>query len=282
MKNIIFCLMLAVSSFVHADEVRLLTWNVFMLPKPIKFSLQAERTPLIIKQLKNSQYDVIVLQEAFAKSFREQLKTHLFPKFPFHHYLGRKIGSLTVYGSGVYLLSKFPIVSTEHVYYSECAKADCFASKGTLLATLRLPSGKHFQIAGTHLQAGRKNFNIRTRQLQQVKNLMKENAKPDQPLVYVGDMNIDALKGTEFDSALQLLGMSSAKLEGPLNYTGGYPIECYRKPGANAKKWIDHVWTQAGSSLKITSLKVRPYLEIIYEKECPLSDHYGVEAVLTL
>ena len=138
------------------------------------------------------------------------------------------------------------------------------------------------QVAGTHLQAGKKNSLIRSSQLSQVKNLFKSASNPDLPLIYVGDMNIDALKGDEYNDALKFLGMTSTGLEGPLNYTGGYPIECYRKPGADSKKWIDHVWTKPGTGVTISSLKVRPYLGMIEEKECPLSDHYAVEAILSI
>ena len=42
-----------------------------MLPKPIKFSLQAERTPLIINEMIKSQADVIFLQEAFQKRLND-------------------------------------------------------------------------------------------------------------------------------------------------------------------------------------------------------------------
>ena len=50
-----------------ADELRLMAWNVYMLPPPIKFSKQKERTRLQIAALSSvvADNDILILTEAF-------------------------------------------------------------------------------------------------------------------------------------------------------------------------------------------------------------------------
>lgn len=283
LKILVFLLFIAQAAF--AEEVKLLTWNVFMLPKPIKFSYQKERTDLIIKEILASPYDVIVLQEAFAGEFQEKTKKLTSKKYPHQFYLKRKPGSLTVYGSGVYYLSRIPMKELDSVYFNDCAKADCFASKGSALMEFTLPSGKKFQVASTHLQAGHNenSSKIRFNQLKQIQGMMLPKLTFGVPQFLVGDLNIDANHGNDYNRALTMLAMTSGPLQGELNYTNGYPIECYEKPGDDQKEWIDHIFTFANAvPVQVLAKKVRPFNGLINHKECPLSDHWGVEATLSL
>lgn len=270
---------------VHAEDVKLLSWNIFMLPKPIKFSHQKERTDLIIKEINNSDFDLIILQEAFAGEFQKKVKKNASKKFPHQYYLKRQNGSLTVYGSGVYYLSRFPINVLKETYFSECAKADCFASKGSPLVEVSLPSGKKIQVASTHLQAGHndQSSEIRFKQLTQIQMMMLPSIRMGVPQFLIGDLNIDALHGTDYQKALKHLNMTSGPLEGDLQYTNGYPIDCYEKPGDDQKEWIDHIFLfQNNVNVQVASKKVRPFNGMINNKECPLSDHWAVEAVIKL
>lgn len=254
-----------------------------MLPKPIKFTYQAERTRLITDILNKSEYDLIFLQEAFPGYFHDHIfgKTRL--KYPYQYYLKRPFFSHTVFGSGAYLLSRYPIKAKDKVYYDACRRADCFAAKGMLLATIELPGGKVIQIGNTHLQAGKnsKSSRIRLKQLEQVRQLLTKHSKPGVTQIVLGDINIDA-KHEDFKKALNLLNMVSHPLSGEIDHTNGFPITCYNKPGDDVKEWIDHIWLSENSEVKILNKKVRIFTGLINDKECPLSDHYGVEATLKL
>lgn len=254
-----------------------------MLPKPIKFTYQAERTVLIGKELKKGDYDVIFLQEAFPGWFHKHLYTETKNTYPHQHYLKRPFISHTVFGSGLYVLSKFPITDKSRVYYHSCRKADCFAAKGLSLISFQLPGGKEVQIGNTHLQAGKniKSDRIRMKQLKQVKKHLASTEKPGVAQIVLGDINIDA-KDENFPKALELLNMSSTQLEGDLDYTNGFPITCYNKPGDDEKEWIDHIWVSKKSDARITGKKVKVFRGLINNRECPLSDHYGVEATINI
>lgn len=283
MKLIVIILFIAQAA--KADEVKLLTWNIFMLPKPIKFSHQKERTDLIIREILASSYDVIILQEAFAGDFQEKVKKITSKKYPHQFYLKRKPGSLTVYGSGVYYLSRLPMKQLDFVYFDQCAKADCFASKGSALMEFTLPNGKKFQAASTHLQAGHNedSAKIRFSQLRQIQQMMLPKLTFGVPQFLIGDLNIDALHGNDYAKALTMLNMKSGPLEGEPKYTNGYPIECYEKPGDDQLEWLDHIFVFPNAvPVQISGKKVRTFNGMINHKECPLSDHWGVEATISL
>lgn len=253
-----------------------------MLPKPIKFTYQSERAEFIINELKNSNYDVVLLQEAFSEDFRKQLKTKLFSKYPHQSYLGRKRGSFTIYGSGAYLLSRLPISILENVHYADCAKTDCFASKGLSLAKIKLSPTQEIQIANTHLQSGKEKGEIRFKQLEQIKRVLDFHRKASVPQVLVGDLNIDAIEGDDFLKALSFLKMKNHPLEGDIQFTNGYPIDCYNKPGDDKKEWIDHIFLNQDFHGSVKNKKVKVFKAFLGGKECPLSDHYAVEATLSV
>lgn len=282
MHKVLLLIGLIMSFHSMADDMKILSWNAFMLPKPIKFTYQAERTNLIIQAMAKSDYDMIFFQEAFPQSFRNKVTRALSETFPHHEYLGRRFGSPTVFGSGLFVLSKYPITQTNWVYYNSCAVADCFASKGTLLLTVKLPSGKQIQMGSTHLQAGgnSKRVRIRRKQIQQMKKLLSERSLPEIPVVMLGDFNID-LHSEPFQELLRELDLKNSKLEGELDHSNGFPVECYSKPGSDDKELIDHILSGNKSHLVVSGKKIRPFSGMINGKDCPLSDHYGIEAVLT-
>ncbi len=278
---LVFFLMLSSLSF--AQEIKVLSWNVFMLPRPIKFSLQAERTPLIISEMLKSNADIIFLQEAFQNKFQKEVLKKTKQQYPHQFYLGRESGSFTVYGSGVYLLSRYPFKILNKVYFDDCTGADCFASKGTFLAEFTIPDGPKIQFAPTHMQAGGKNSAIRLKQLSDINSILSINAQNGVPQILIGDLNIDALEGDEFKTALDFMHMNSTPLEGEPGYTNGFPTICYTKPGDDHKELIDHIWLKPLiSTAKVYHQKVRPFSGKLDGKECPLSDHYAVEAIIKL
>lgn len=267
----------------HAEEVKILSWNVFMLPKPVRFSLQNTRTDLIVEELLKSDADIILLQEAFSGKFKSELKKKSIDKYPYQYYLNRRIPSLKIFGSGLYYMSKHPFEVLERVYFKRCTIADCFAAKGSAVVEVSLPSGRKIQVANTHLQAGGKNIKIRFKQLAQIKKALASVAAPGVPQILAGDMNIDALSGNSFERLLSEMDMTSAPLEGEPDYSNGFPTECYSKPGKDGKEWIDHLLLSSQSyGAYVAHKKVIPFSGILKGRECPLSDHWGVETIVQL
>jgi hypothetical protein len=77
MRKLVLLLGLISSFQLQAATLKLLTWNLFMIPKPINFSLQQTRAPLIAEALLNRDNDVLVFQETFSGSARRKIMKNL-------------------------------------------------------------------------------------------------------------------------------------------------------------------------------------------------------------
>jgi endonuclease/exonuclease/phosphatase family metal-dependent hydrolase len=260
----------------QAADLRVLSWNTFMLPKPIKFSNQKVRTQVIAEAMKNTDYDFVFMEEAWVKSFRSPVGKAVKAKYPHQYYLARKL-AFKIFGGGVFILGKHPFTVVDKVYYKHCASADCFARKGAVLIESTLPSGKVVQFTVTHLQAIEKDGDIRMTQLAQVKAMLEKHKREGVPQFLIGDLNIDRTE-KEFEKGLELLKMKHTELTGPITHTNVIP--CY-KADEHEEEWIDHMWVSQDTDLKEASMQA---LELPYEykgKTCNASDHLAVEGVFT-
>lgn len=283
MKLLTLLMMLMIPTFALSQELNILTWNTFMLPKPLKFSYQDERSKIIKEQLKASNYDVVFLQESFSPYFRLDLKATK-SKYPYQALLDN-LGSgdwRHVMNSGLYILSRYPFKVLGKTYFRNCAGADCYSSKGALLAEFTVGL-KKVQIGTTHLQSGgTRSRNIRTKQLNMINALFEKYREPGVSQILTGDLNISSADD-EFTQTLSTLEMESSPLEGTLQHTSGFPVTCYCKPGGNTPDWIDHVLVRPNHSVtQVLHKKVRSFRGMIKGRECDLSDHYGIEATIRL
>lgn len=270
-------LLMAIVIPAQAADLRVLSWNTYMLPKPIKMSNQELRTKVIAKALLGEDYEFVFMQEAFMGSFRDYVGKALKSKYPYQYYLGNNKIIYPFFGSGVFVMGKYPFKVLDKVYFKECGAADCWASKGSVLIESKLPSGKTVQFATTHLQAKEKLGLVRLNQLGRIKAMLEKHKKPDVPQLLIGDLNIDA-KEKEFRPAQDLLQMDAAELAGPINHTN--VIDCYKKPDAE-KEWIDHMWVARDSGIKDSVIQS---VEFTYEykgKTCQAADHYAIEGLFT-
>jgi endonuclease/exonuclease/phosphatase family metal-dependent hydrolase len=266
----------------QAYDAKVLSWNVFMLPKPIWFSWQKFRTEHISDKLKDTDYDLMFFQEAFMKSFHGKLKNDLKKIYPYQYVLGRKHFYYPM-PSGVAVMSKHPFRILDHIYYKNCDAEDCLASKGSMLVEVTFPNGKKAQFASTHLQAKEKDGPIRIKQLTQLKAMLDKHKVAGVPQILMGDLNIDGMEPEpEFHQGQELLGMEALDLTGPIRYTNKLINDCYKTYGnGHDHEWIDHVWVR-GMSASQSTLEVRQ-MTFDYEggRVCPLSDHHAVEAKLS-
>jgi len=295
MLKLIFLLLL-IPQFSFAEEIKLLTWNVYMLPKPIKNSHQKSRTQAIAHFLKNSDYDVIFLQEAFSPGFRRSLKKVIDTEYPYYARLKKKFGVYPFMGPGLVAYSKFPMTKVDHVYYDKCKGADCHASKGVQLVEITLPSGKKLQVANTHMQSGTNHFSTRRRQLDQIRELLKENKSASIPQLLVGDLNIDSSKGDDFEESLDLLNMFPVANEivakpehipaahdeekAPFIerirdfFTAGFEASCIKEGKDPHPKLLDHVlYLDTDNQITFKNDEVLSPEFMVKEKSCPMSDH---------
>ena len=266
-----FCLPL--SAFATSN-FKALTWNVYMLPWPIKDSMQRQRTAAIAASLSQTDYDVLFFQEAFSKGFRRTMLKQVSKAYPYATYLGVDGQLKHVFGSGVFIMSRRPFRILDHVYYKACKGADCFAAKGSILIETQLENGRTVQLASTHLQSMIPQGAKRMIQLAQIKSMLEANQRPGIPQILMGDLNIDPSQ-PEMNQGLELLNFKNAELTGPIRYTSGLSSDCYKTD--RGVSWIDHAWASKDGTVGEISMKVRPETYKYGSFICPDSDHHAVE-----
>lgn len=263
----------------QASELKVLSWNTFMLPKPIKNSMQKVRTISIINHLRNYQdFDAIFLQEAFTGGFREKVASALFPFFPHSFYLGKKNLVYPYFGSGVFVLSKKPIKVLDTIYFKDCKSHDCHASKGAVLIELRKSPNTSVQFVLTHLQSKESLGHIRMLQVAQIDEMLNKHQRENVVQVLMGDLNIDQDEA-EFKQSLELLKMNPTYLSGDIQHTS--VIDCYKSPDSKAE-WIDHMWVRSEKALFQTDLKAVSHKFDRKGEECEASDHYAISGIIKL
>ena len=102
-------------------------------------------------------------------------------------------------GSGLILLSDYPIQNVHRLTYSDqaCAGYDCLAAKGTMLARLRLPDGRAVDVATTHLNSRKASgveYDRANRawlvQAEELQAFITAHRDSGVPLVMGGDFNV--------------------------------------------------------------------------------------------
>ena len=82
MKQIltILSLLVAISAYnqnIQESSLKILSWNIYMLPQIVPRIGRLNRAESIAEQLNNSDFDIIVFQEAFMKSARDIISATL-------------------------------------------------------------------------------------------------------------------------------------------------------------------------------------------------------------
>lgn len=114
------------------DSLRILSWNVKMLPGIAKGNNR--RAKAIAEQIQKHSYDVIVLQEAFQPRPRNIIAKRLKANYPYQtKVLNKKTLTLKTNG-GVMMMSRHPIGEVKEIRYSKREGIDRMARKGALLA----------------------------------------------------------------------------------------------------------------------------------------------------
>jgi endonuclease/exonuclease/phosphatase family metal-dependent hydrolase len=278
MKIFLFILLLSFKTI--ADDISVLTWNTFLIPPPFNSTRQEERADLMATKLRTLDHDIIFFQEAFLVTKRELIINQLAPQYPYVATPKKGQGFFQFQDSGLFIVSKYPMKVLDQVIFKDCSGTDCFASKGAIIVEISLQNNEKIQMIDTHLQ-GWDNVSIRKQQLSQIKNMMKSNARLGVAQILVGDLNIDAKVEFEYSKSLALMEMTSSRLEGRLDSSNGFStVGCFETPGGVSDgEYLDHIWLKTnGTETEIHSKKIVPIMGYLGSLECPLSDHYAVEA----
>lgn len=208
------------------SELQVLTYNVHGLPWPVvsprSGQLAAIGRRLAALHREGRAPQVAVIQEAFTADARAIARASGYRYVAYgpgddgafaaplppgakptlldrgaHWWKGEGVGKWE--GSGLILLSDYPILRVSRMTYSKdaCAGYDCLAAKGAMLARLALPRGRAVDVATTHLNSRRASGVPDARanrawlvQAEELRAFIAARRDPGVPLVLGGDFNV--------------------------------------------------------------------------------------------
>lgn len=261
---------------------RVVTYNVWGLVRP--FLKKPRRFQEIARTIPELDADVIAFQETFSK------KTRILSTLKGYPYVARGPGKtgLKIQGSGLLLVSRWPIVESETLVYEACAFPSCLEAKGALFVRVLVDGLGEVDVYDTHLIAG--DFEAaRAYQAHELAAVI-ERKSAGRPVVVVGDFNAEpeTLGYRVFKDRLRLRNAHedyvAAHPELPEFERLGYTFDPLRNRNIRAispskkRHRIDHVWVrpEAGPVRAKTEL-----CNLIYDEPIAgmfLSDHFGLLA----
>ena len=274
---IFFFLLSSFFGYNQQDSIKVLSWNVFLRPSLLKDG-QMERAEEIADYLKNSDADVLVLQELFHSRARKVLRKALKNTYPYQ----TKKGPVSWLGipSGVVFFSKLPILKEKRISFSFSRGSDRFAKKGAIVVTIK-KDNQHITILGTHLQAGSdsKTLRIRSSQIDELCEVTNE-IDSSKILIYAGDFNIkkeSKMFGkliAKLRSNRPFLTKKSEKfVTANFRDNGLYPA--YGDPS-----WIDFIFIRKSTHVKQKRLWIEEPWGKNKRKSKRLSDHNPIISVV--
>ena len=254
-------------------QLKMLSWNIFMLPEFITFTNKVERAIEIGEMLRTSDYDVIVLQEAFMKKARVIIYEMIKDSFPYIIEPANNEGFSFKSNSGVWILSKIKLNVLGTTRFKFCKVADCMARKGAMMVEGE-KQGKKFHLIGTHLQAENYPY-IRKRQFKQIQEeLISRFSQKNVPLIIGGDLNTEKMDTLNYKDMLTSLDAEDGDLDGDVQATWGGMNYKFDKKDKNPI--LDYILLRKnGKKVKVARRKVNIFRS--KKADYNLSDHFGVE-----
>ena len=258
------------------------TLNVCGLPEPIgSCGVKKDRFHEIGLKLK--ELKIVGLQEMWHSNCLEIIDS---ARFPYSIWDSAQRSSLTggfVGRSGLAILSEYPIIEHNFLYFSETVGLERFVRKGALFARVKTPSGP-IDLWNTHLVSEPERINkllitktqadsVRVRQLEELSHWISVRSKRGVPRIILGDFNID--ESHDSYSLLKHLGAEDLyrlRLEKP-GFTFDPSTNPFASSPSNLPERLDYIW----STIDLEQYSIGAERFLVSE---PLSDHYGVKISL--
>lgn len=262
-----------------SKELKILSWNIYMLPRFALHTGKRKRAREIAKILPAENYDILVFQEAFHGDARRILKRKLKKLYPYRIGPANRRVFWIKTNSGVWVMSKIPLKKLKQIKYKDChGFTDCFAHKGALLVEGEW-EGQKFQLLGTHIQAGGP-YPVRQSQYEQIRSLIDTYKKEGVPQLLAGDFNMGKDNGEPYPQMLKTLDVEDYVPDGELKYTAAILNDIR---GGDDDRLIDFIFYRPNGTQPVKLVRnVRRFATPTpcFKHFCDLSDHFGVEAIV--
>lgn len=259
------------------EEIKILTWNVYMLPYLHLLHQTPTRARLIGETLLKFDYDIIVFQEVFHTRSRNILKSILREKYPYQ-YGPFNDPNLSIFtNSGVMVVSKIPLHVIKNLVFNELRGFDKLAWKGAVLLAGEF-NGRPFHLVATHLQS---NIYKETRQ-RQLKQIYAEFIQPyenaDITTIISGDLNVNSDDPDEYSQMLLITKATDNQEQygkyvtyDELNNSLARTIRPHRRN-------LDYILVHNTPNPQLIKRNVQIFQAQLGGIKIDLSDHYALEA----
>ncbi|MDB5283943.1 MAG: Endonuclease/exonuclease/phosphatase [Bacteroidota bacterium] len=253
-------------------NLKILSWNIYMLPKLAPCKGRRERAHAIVAELKDKDFDIIVFEEAFLPASRKIILAGLGSQYQFQYGPVNNTPNLKSNG-GVWVLSKVKMSIVKTIKFNDCATWDCLVRKGAMLLEGTW-NGKPFQVMGTHLQADEYQ-NIRYKQMDQIyMELLAPYRREGVPQLVCGDMNTEVEIKERYCAMLDCFGAENGEISGIEKCTyDGCNNNIAQSFGVKNKTTYDYILVR-NNGIKIKSVK--RFVSVLKKGKKYLSDHYGI------
>ena len=262
-------------------ELKILSWNIYMLPSLIMPSGIRTRAKYIAGHLEQSDFDIVVFQEAFNPRARQVLWSMLKDKFPYAEGPANSEKPSLRLNSGVWILSKIPLTTLGEVEFSRAQGFDMFSRKGALMV-----EGDHngtlFQLIGTHLNAG-ETQKIRNIQYLEIRDsLLEPFRKDDVPQIICGDFNTDKGDRVSYTHMISTLRVPDYEVHGACLYSYDGLHNDLMAPGYKSQDIFDYIFLEPNGIASTSATRTfRRFSDAWSHHHTDLSDHYAVTAQIS-
>jgi endonuclease/exonuclease/phosphatase family metal-dependent hydrolase len=292
---------------VHTATLKVLHYDVSWEPMLLSLGVgrfAGERAALLLDRL--TTYDVVALNGCYSyigspvASFVRAMRRQGF------RYVARSpsagILSLEVMDGGVVIFSKFPILMQDSVQFSLSLGIDHWIGKGAVYARVQTGAGTHVHFFALTEQRSYADSMpecraVRFAQMRETKCLLDNRASDGQPIILMGDLNIDArapeTRGrkttNEYNRVLETLAKDSYAITDTMLETFNEHLPTYGdeeliltpKKDIGTQQRTDYIfvlnreggeYTLTGQNTAIVKFDVKG------KKFTHLSSHYGIES----
>jgi len=262
-----------------STSLKILSWNIYMLPYVSLFNHNADRASVIADKLQHSDYQIIVFQEAFSNKCRNVLAKRLAKEYPYQYGPANKCLLPFRTSSGLWVVSKIPLKQLDRIKFSISRGFDMIARKGAVFFQGEF-KGAPFQLLTTHLQADNSHL-VREKQCREIReHLLNQYFNPNIPQLICGDFNIDMDDHVNYQSMLHTLGSNNGEISGDIKVTYDETDNNLARTTLGKKRVIDYILVRNEQWIERIERKVQTFYARIGQKSSNLSDHYAMEAVI--
>ncbi len=221
---------------------------------------------------------IVTIQEAFHSRTAELVQEAGYP------YVQKGPGNQGLkWGSGLYILSDFPILATDSLVYKDCVSWDCRVRKGALHVRVQVPGlPQPLEIYDTHLNSDpdtdpattfEETERVREKQVMDLSQFIWDTKISQAPAIFPGDFNFQPsllsyllfASGSSMANAVERCAQTRLCTGDP-------------NPGEEWAQAIDHQFYRSGVSPEVSLEPI--HFELIFKTPVNgrlLSDHFGLE-----